>query len=246
MVAKAARTAFPEYVKTRTSLRDKSRVFARKAEMYIDWVSDLGRDPAAKHELNTDPLTEALLGSYNFDCDDRANFPRFENMNANKRSEPGKVVQDRCVAGSEKTENQRESSINLCARDDHGKIISQREPVTINWQSAKHHIVTMHYCFGIAHNQIRPARTWASGKDDSVSDGAREDFRKSSATYKSGLDSQVTRLNAFMSLGMSQLERIRVKYRPSDFYCHLPLVRDAIGIFSEKCTPVRIAAGRSS
>ena len=246
MVTKAARAAFPEYVKARNSLRDKSRVFARKAEMYIDWVSDLGRDPAAKHELNTDPLTEALLGSYNFDCDDRTSFPRFESVNSNKQGEPGKVNQNKCVAGSEQNEPLRGSSIRLCARDNQGKIVPQKEPIIINWQSAKHHIVTMHYCFGIAHSQIRTARAWASGTDDSVGEGAREDFRKSSARYKSSLDSQVTRLNAFMSLAMSQLERIRVKYRPSGFYCHVPLLRDVIGIFSEKCTPVRTATGTSS
>ncbi len=37
---------------------------------------------------------------------------------------------------------------------------------------------------------------------------------------------------------MSQLERIRVKYRPSGFFCHVPLVRDAIGLVSKRCTPV--------
>lgn len=235
MVAAAAHQVFPDYVKARISLREKSRVFSRKAEMYIDWASDLGRDPSARHELNTDPLTEALLGDYNFDCDDRSNFPRFEN--ANKQGEPGKDNQNSCGV-------LRDSSINLCARDDDGRIISTKKPITINWQSAKHHVLTMHYCFGISHNRIRAARAWAASKDASVSDKVREDFQKNSATYKSHLDNQVTRLNAFMSLAMSQLERIRVKYRPSSFYCHLPVVRDAVGIFSEKCTPVGTAAGK--
>jgi hypothetical protein len=40
---------------------------------------------------------------------------------------------------------------------------------------------------------------------------------------------------------MSQLERIRVKYRPVGFFCHVPLVRDAIGLFSKRCTPIRTA-----
>ena len=38
-----------------------------------------------------------------------------------------------------------------------------------------------------------------------------------------------------MTLAMSQLERIRVKYRPSGFLCHVRLVRDAIGLFSKVC-----------
>ena len=55
---------------------------------------------------------------------------------------------------------------------------------------------------------------------------------------RSHLNDEVIRLDAFMSLGMSQLERIRVKYRPSGFFCHVPLVRDAIGLVSKRCTPV--------
>jgi len=39
---------------------------------------------------------------------------------------------------------------------------------------------------------------------------------------------------------MSQLERSRLKCRPSAF-CHVPLVRDAIGVFSTKCTPIGTA-----
>jgi hypothetical protein len=48
-----------------------------------------------------------------------------------------------------------------------------------------------------------------------------------------------------MSLTMSQLERIRVKYRPVGFVCHIPLVRDAIGIFSKRCTPIRTAVSEA-
>jgi hypothetical protein len=42
---------------------------------------------------------------------------------------------------------------------------------------------------------------------------------------------------------MSELERIRVKYRPSGFFCHVPLLRDAIGLFSSRCTPIRTSQG---
>jgi hypothetical protein len=41
---------------------------------------------------------------------------------------------------------------------------------------------------------------------------------------------------------MNEIERIRVKYRPGGFACHIPIVREAIGLVSEKCTPVRTAA----
>jgi hypothetical protein len=52
-------------------------------------------------------------------------------------------------------------------------------------------------------------------------------------------------LDAFMSLAMSQLERIHVKYRPVGFVCHIPLVRDAIGIFSKRSTPIRTAVSEA-
>jgi hypothetical protein len=40
---------------------------------------------------------------------------------------------------------------------------------------------------------------------------------------------------------MSELERIRVKYRPSSFYCNLPLLNHLV---SDPCTPVKIAKAR--
>jgi len=41
-----------------------------------------------------------------------------------------------------------------------------------------------------------------------------------------------------MSLAMSQLEAIRVKYRPSSFSCNIPIISYLIG---DRCTPVKIA-----
>ena len=245
-VTKAARDAFPDYVKARTSLREKSNIFARKAEIYIDWASDLGRDPAARHPLNADPLTEALLRKYGFDCDDRANFPRFANVDAKQQGddpatpegEAGKSKKEACAPSD------NENAINLCAWDKTGKLVPEKKPVSINWESAKHHVLIMHYCFEATHSEIRAARVWASNKDVAVSDDLQKDFREQKEAFKSKLDDEVTRLNAFMSLAMSQLERIRVKYRPSGFVCHLPVFRNIIEMFSERCTPLGIASGR--
>ena len=94
----------------------------------------------------------------------------------------------------------------------------------------------MHYCFEVAHREIATARIWASKND--VSDQKKAEFLAVQGKVRSHLDDEVIRLDAFMSLGMSQLERIRVKYRPSGFFCHVPLVRDAIGLVSKRCTPV--------
>jgi len=236
MVTQAANDGFPNYLKARNALRQNSGVFAHRAEIYIDWASDLDRDPAAQSTLDSDPLTEALLGNYNFDCDAPANSPRFGAAGNPAAQAPATAA---CGAGN--TGNGDAQRTNLCARrSDTGDIDPAKPPITIDWRSAKHHLLTMHYCFEIAHTQIETARVWASKND--VSDEKIKRFRQNEATYKSSLTNQVMRLNAFMSLAMSQLERIRVKYRPSGFLCHVPLVRDAISLFSPRCTPVRLAA----
>jgi hypothetical protein len=103
--------------------------------------------------------------------------------------------------------------------------------------------MVMQYCFELAHGQISTARIWASGNE--VSDQSRNDFLSRRDAVQASLDEGVLRLDAFLSLVMSQIERIRVKYRPSGPLCHVPIVREIIGTFSPICMPVRTAAGRS-
>ena len=86
LTTKDARGIFPAYEHARKTLRQNSSLLARKAEIYIDWASDFGRDAAQARTPTTDPLTQPLLGAYNFDCDDAANFPQFETAS----SESGK------------------------------------------------------------------------------------------------------------------------------------------------------------
>jgi hypothetical protein len=241
MVTDAARGIFPDYVKARTGLRQNANVFARKAEIYIDWASDLDRDPAAPRGLELDPLNETLLGNYNFDCDAPANRPHFET--SGEPDDADKAMA--CAAGSDQKEMSRGSKTVFCALNNKGQIgvdEAKLRAVTINWQSAKHQLLTMHYCFERAHDAIETARIWAS--NNAVGVGRENDFRDRQADIKSALDSQVIRLNAFMGLAMAQLERIRIKYQPSGLFCHVPLVRDAIGLVSRVCTPIRIAANR--
>jgi hypothetical protein len=241
MSTKNARDVFPSYVKARTALRQNSSVLARKAEIYIDWASDLHRDPAAPRSLDDDPLSAALLGNYNFNCDASANFPHFQTVNTKKANHDlEKSAERTCAAGKEQSEDSMKTFVSLCARTKEGKIIPDKPPVTINWFSAKHHVLTMYYCFNATHAEMETARIWASSND--LSEERKTKFSGKKKEIKDDLDSQVIRLNAFMSLAMSQLERIRVKYRPAGFFCHVPLVRDAIGIFSTRCTPIRTAA----
>ena len=64
----------------------------------------------------------------------------------------------------------------------------------------------MHYCFEATHSEIHTARIWASKNE--VSDDRVNKFRANEERYKSSLDGEVARLNAFMTVAMSQLERI--------------------------------------
>lgn len=232
MTTQAGNEEFEPYTKARVGLRQNSPVFAHKAEIYIDWASDIGRDPAAPRVLDADPLTEALLGKYDFDCDAEANMPYLS------ATVPASVDEPQSTCSADSPSPKPAERINLCARAPAtGKVDSRKGPITIDWQSAKHHVLTMHYCFEQSHRQIATARIWAS--KNPVSEARAKAFRENEDRYAATLDKQVMRLNAFMSLTMAHLESIRVKYRPSGFFCHVPLVRDAIGLFTTRCTPLR-------
>ncbi|MBR0827461.1 hypothetical protein JQ596_18200 [Bradyrhizobium manausense] len=235
MDTKAANDLFPNYIKARTALRQNSAVFAREAEIYVDWPSDLTRDPAAPRALNQDPLTEALLDAYEFDCDAKANLPSFEGTFFDGQKH-GPANEPLCTPAP----GEKKTYVDLCARTGgNGAIDPGKDVININWWSAKHHVLTLHYCFETMHAKLRTARIWASQNE--VSEEARQDFLRQKDHLRRSLEHQGDRLNAFMTLTMSQLERIRVRYRPSGFFCHVPLVRDAIGVFSNQCLPIRTA-----
>jgi hypothetical protein len=237
MITAAAQEVFPNYLKTRIALRLNSNVFARKAEIYMDWPSNRGRDPATADALYQDPLTETLLGDYNFDCSATVNSPHYGTANADAQ---GSAAPNICTTGT--ADDLKKSTVNLCAVDRAtGKINPAKPAITIDWHSAKHHVLIMHYCFEMVHGEIETPRIWASKNE--VSDKRKTEFLARQNRYRDHLHEQVARQNAFMSLAMSELERIRVKYRPSGFFCHVPLVRDAIGLFSDRCTPIRTARG---
>src|SRR5262245_60617200 len=75
-VTKRARAIAERYEDAYTALRENINLLARKVEIYLDWPSDLGRDPAQNNLLILDPINSSLLGAYNFDCD--KHLPSFE------------------------------------------------------------------------------------------------------------------------------------------------------------------------
>jgi hypothetical protein len=236
MTTAAGQEAYKNYTSSRNALRKNSSIYVRKAELYIDWPSNLDRDAAAAAAYDGDPLTESLLGDYNFDCDAEKSFPHYEATHPDEKAE--EAARNLCVAPNEAQKQIAMGSRTIfCAADDNGKIVHSKPSREINWNSAKHHLLVMHYCFELTHGQIGTARIWASNND--VSEQRKNDFLNNKSTYENSLDHEVVRLDGFLSLVMSQLERIRVKYRPSSFYCNLPVINHLI---SNRCTPVRIAS----
>lgn len=237
---------FSDYWKARTALRRNGAIFARKAEIYIDWPSDLGRDAASEHTLDQDPLTATLLTKYNFDCDAEANLPQFKGAvyNGGQAKRPSEEL---C---NDPTSDGLKSYVDLCARRANGEIDPLQKVVTINWWSAKHHVLVMHHCFEVLRGQLNPLQAQAlvgqvlggqvldgQGLGSEVPHDRKPDGMKPRDSSEHRLQLQARRLDAFMTLTMSQLDRIRVRYRPTGFFCHVPLVRGAIGYFSNQCRP---------
>ena len=181
MITAAAQEVFPNYLKTRIALRLNSNVFARKAEIYMDWPSDRGRDPATADPLYQDPLTETLLENYDFDCSAAVNFPHYGTANADAQASAAPNV---CTTGT--ADDLKKSTVNLCAVDPATRKINPARPaITIDWHSAKHHVLTMHYCFEMVHGEIETARIWASKND--VSDKRKTEFLTRQDRYRAHL-----------------------------------------------------------
>ena len=156
-------------------------------------------------------------------------------------SPPGKTDQDVCAAANAPRQTAIDAGTRICAVDGDGKVDHGKPSIAINWHSAKHHLIVMHYCFEVAHDQIATARIWAS--DNDVSDRRKNDFLTNADKYQTSLNAQAARLDTFMNLVMSELERIQVRYRPVGPLCYVPLIREAVGILSSRCTPLRTAEG---
>ena len=74
----------------------------------------------------------------------------------------------------------------------------------------------------------------------------KADFLTNAKKYQASLDVQAMRLDTFMNLVMSELDKIQFKYRPAGPFCHVPLLREFIGVFSSRCTPLRTAGSKGS
>ena len=113
-----------------------------------------------------------------------------------------------------------------------------RKTLNIDWYSAKHHVLTIEYCFHVTHKTwMEIVRQWASQSSLDQDTITRFVSGQTAGQLQDRLDSEVVRLNAYMSRAMSEIEQIRVKYRPVGYMCSLPIVSSLSG---QKCTPVRV------
>jgi hypothetical protein len=131
----------------------------------------------------------------------------------------------------------------FAAQDSTAKLTDQNNsnnpPLVIDWFSAQHNVLTMEYCFDVTHKRMTAALAWASQSDIDATQFTYMTSADNTKLFKNDRPtSQVLRLNAFMSLAMSEIEKIRVKYRPIGYLCSVPFVREVKG---EDCKPIRTA-----
>lgn len=214
---KTSHAIFQQYEDLRTALRENIDMLARKVELNLDWRSDTTRDAATVKTIGTDPVTRLALGHYDFDCDSNKYMPSFE---------PG------------------HSRVNIDATAAVLRDNPRAHALTLDWYSAKHHLLTMYYCFEIDHNRIEAAREWAA--PSSVSSDAKAKFARSLTAIQLGFNREAVRLNAFMTLAARRIENIQVKFRPRGWYCHVPVLREIADGLTGKCSPIRTAGGAST
>lgn len=125
--------------------------------------------------------------------------------------------------------------------------VSGMRSLDIDWYSAKHHVYTIAYCFQTTHKKwMEPVRQWAS--QSTLAQPAIDDFftKKTDQQLQARLDGEVVRINDFMSRAMNEIEGIRVKYRPTGFYCDLPGVTQALDFLGKHWTPDQSAASAAA
>ena len=226
MAAKHAKAISATYETAWVTLLENGDLMARSAEIDIDWATDFNRDQVTSHYPNSDPLSRSLLATYDFDCND--NLPKVAPVIRERPS-------DACEADGSRYFGVHDFSSNVCPK----RRISTDSPpsVRVEWYSAKHQVLTMHYCLQVLHQRLSKARSWALHGEPNPATAAA--FRTERDQLRREIDIQAARLEAFMGLALFHIEAIRVKYRPVSFVCHLPFATPLISRWNDSCTPVQ-------
>jgi hypothetical protein len=232
--SKHAQSIVPTYEASSIALLESGDLIARNAEIYIDWASNFKRDSKQANQPSGDPLTRPKLKTHDFDCND--DLPRFVPDDA----EAALAVRDdktpACQLGrSERLYRARNSTaVSLCPRQKGDN--DPPEGVTIDWFSAKHEALTLHYCFETLHERLERVRSWAAHPDGRPP--TREVVRTEREQLRTAIDNQARRLEAFMGLATFRMEAIRLNYRPVGLACRLPFISSVATWISDSCTPV--------
>jgi len=132
-------------------------------EIYLDWASDIGRDPATDTALGVDPISTSLLVS--------------------------------TISIAIKTCRRSRAANPRFTR-------KRRKRAGCRLVSAKHHVLTIEYCFDVTHKALMEiVRQWASQSSLDQNVVAKIFTDKTVDRLQARLDSEVVRLNAYMSFG---------------------------------------------
>jgi hypothetical protein len=204
-----AREIYKVYTAAYADLSKNYNLLARKAELYIDMPSDLDRNPQADGTPTSDNIDMSRLNAFGFTCDQMPSFER-----------PAKG----------KNGGKNDDSMLTLTQPNIGQL-------KVNWYSAKHHVLTIETCFEITHEAMTPVLQWASGS--TVDPSKRAKFEQQNFNdFHTRADNQMLRQNAFMSLVMFDIDKIRIRYRPNGLLCSTPLVSQLLSLL-DKCAPVR-------
>jgi len=236
LATKHAKAIAPTYETAWVALLEAGDLMAHRTQIYIDWATDFVRNPADQHFPNDDPLSQLLLDAYGFECSE--NFPKFKFISTG--ASQGRRANTCQVDGEPNTDPDDIHVLNICPRSK-----ANTEPpaaVTIQWYSARHQVLTMHYCFHVLHQRLAKVRTWAL--QDAASPAIKATSRSERDQIRKEIDGQTARLEAFMGLATFQIEAIREKYRPVSFACHIPFFTPLTSERNDACTPLRTAPYR--
>lgn len=213
--AKNARALYPQYDELRTALRENIDLMARQVEITLDWASDPDHNDAHGGIIGVDPMSRIALGEYNFDCDNKKYMPNFETGHADLPPTAEMLAANPEAAA-----------------------------LRVDWNSTKHQLLTLYYCFEGDHKWIAAARAWAA--NSTVNPAANANFIQHLDDIQQGFDREALRLNAFMTLAASAFGYIHVKFRPRVWCCHVPLLREVVDAYSKRCSPIRTAENASA
>jgi hypothetical protein len=233
VATRQAQSIIANYEASAIALLEAGDLIARDAEIYIDWASNFKRDSAQPSHPAGDPLSLSVLKSYDFDCKDH--LPLFVSTDEEAGRSDRESTRSVCALDrSERLARAKNSPVvNLCPRQ---KDKTDAEAVTIDWFSARHQALTLHFCFEALHERLGLIRSWAARPEGRPP--TREVVRTEREQIRTAIDNQATRLEAFMGLATFRMETIRLNYRPAGFVCHLPVVSWTVSLVSDACTPL--------